>query len=137
MKRSVAASIAGSLILISTMSENTFAIKEFGDAFKTKYVDASTSESFKMLVSEAKCNVCHVDGEDKKKIRNPYGDAIDKKGLEAKEYKALLKSNPVKAKEQIEKIFSDIEEMKAEWSDKTFGERIKDGKLPGGDVKGR
>ena len=41
------------------------------------------------------------------------------------------------SKEQIEKIFSDIEEMKAEWSDKTFGERIKDGKLPGGDVKGR
>ncbi|MFM2012626.1 MAG: hypothetical protein RLZZ396_1410, partial [Planctomycetota bacterium] len=40
-------------------------------------------------------------------------------------------------RKQVAEILKKIEDKKAEGSDKTFGQRIKDGLLPGGDVKGK
>ncbi|XZE33956.1 3-keto-disaccharide hydrolase [Pirellulaceae bacterium SH501] len=113
-----------------------FAIKEFGEAFGKKYVEASKNEDFKKLAAEAKCNVCHIDGENKKK-RNPYGEALHDAGFDKDTLKPLLKSDPEKAKKEMEAMFAKVEELKAKGSDKTFGAKINAGELPGGDVKGK
>ncbi|MFN6138004.1 MAG: hypothetical protein ACK480_05805 [Planctomycetota bacterium] len=57
-------------LVASVASPNAFAIKEFSEAWASVYVDKSTNDGFKKLAAEAKCNVCHIDGENKKK-HNP------------------------------------------------------------------
>ena len=112
-----------------------FAIKGFNDQFKLTYTEGDGKGDFKKLVEEAKCNVCHVQGENKK-IRNAYGEAF--KGLLKKEdFPAKrFKDEPEKCKEEIEAAFKKVEEMKAK-DGKTFGEKIKAGVLPGGDKDGK
>lgn len=129
--------IVGCALVMSAAlsSQQAFAIKEFGEAFTKKYTEGA-SEDFKKLVAEAKCNVCHIDGENKKK-HNPYGDALEHEGMDKEKFKPLLKSDPEKAKKELEAIFKKVEDMKANGADKTFGEKIKAGQLPGGDVKGK
>ena len=64
------------------------------------------------------CLVCHAEGDDKKK-RNNYGEAlakIIKKG----------ETDDAKVKEALEKT----EKEKSAVADKTFGDLLKDGKLP-------
>jgi hypothetical protein len=114
-----------------------FAIKEFGEHWGALYVKDSKNEDFKKLAGEAKCNVCHVDGANKKE-RNPYGQEVAKL-LKKKDFKGppdRFKEDAAKAKTEIEAAFKKIEEIKAK-DGKTFGEKIKAGQLPGGDVKGK
>ncbi len=113
------------------------AMKAFGDAFTAYYVDGSAvkNDEFKKLAKEAKCNVCHVDGEDKKKVRNPYGEELHKH-LKWKEFKDRIKTEPAKCKEEIEAAFKKVEEAKAK-DGKKFIERMNAGMLPGGDAKGK
>lgn len=78
-------------------------------------------EAYPALVSQAdtvKCNVCHFG--DKKTNRNDYGMAVGK---------ALGEKNVMDA----EKIKEGLKKAEAEKNadGKTFGELIKDGKLPG------
>jgi hypothetical protein len=88
--------------LTATVSvKPAYAIKEFGEQFARVYVEGNKSEEFKKLVSEAKCNVCHIDMENKKK-HNPYGDAMKEAGLDKKKYQPMLKNNPDQAKKEIE-----------------------------------
>ncbi len=112
-----------------------FAIKQFGDQFKETYTKDNQNKDFVKLVEEAKCNVCHIEGENKKK-RNEYGDAVSEL-LKKKDFPPdRFKKEPEKCKEEIEAAFKKVEEMKAK-DEKTFGAKIKEGKLPGGDVKGK
>ena len=113
-----------------------FATKEFGEHFKKFYVDGSKNEDFKKLSADAKCNVCHIDGEAKKK-HNPYGETLKAAGLLKKTYADMIKKEPEKARTEIESILKKAEEKKAVGQDKTFGARIKSGLLPGGDTKGK
>jgi hypothetical protein len=112
-----------------------FAVKGFNDQFKATYAEGEGKDAFKKLVDEAKCNVCHVQGENKK-VRNEYGDAfkdlLKKENFPAKRFK----DEPEKCKEEIEAAFKKVEEMKAK-DGKTFGEKIKAGVLPGGDKDGK
>jgi hypothetical protein len=112
-----------------------WAIKGFSDQFVDTYAENSSDAEFKELVEKAKCNICHVQGENKK-VRNPYGDAaaklLDKKDFPAKRFK----EEPEKCKEEIEAAFRKLEEMKAP-DGETFGEKIKAGLLPGGDTDGK
>lgn len=62
----------------STVSP-AFAVKQLKDAFGENYAGEKADAEFKTLVKEANCNVCHVDKEDKKKVRNPYGEALHEK----------------------------------------------------------
>lgn len=118
-------------------SPNAFAIKEFGETWAKVYVEKSENEGFKKLAAEAKCNVCHIDGENKKK-HNPYGDALEHEGLLKKAFPPKrFKEQPEEVLKEIEAIFKKIEEKKAEGQDKTYGERMKAGLLPGGDAKGK
>jgi hypothetical protein len=94
-----------------------------------KVVDA-TSKDTKLapVVEELKCNLCHVDKEEKK-VRNDYGQALAKCGLSEEKYKEL--------KEDKEKLAAYVKEvMKKAEAEKsaggaTFGELIKAGKAPG------
>ena len=112
-----------------------FAIKEFGEAWNELYTKDSENEEFKKLVGEAKCNVCHIQGENKKK-HNPYGDEVEKL-LKKKDYpKDRFKKEPEKVKQEMEEAFKKIEELQAK-DGKTYGQRIKEGLLPGGNVEGK
>lgn len=80
------------------------------------------------VVEELKCNICHVDKEEKK-VRNDYGQALIKCGLTEEKYKEL-KADKDKLAEYIKGIMKKVEEEKSA-SGATFGELIKAGKAPG------
>jgi len=135
MKRALVCMVAA--IAIVSYSSSAMAIKEFGETWTKVYAEKSTNEGFKKLAAEAKCNVCHIDGENKKK-HNPYGDTLEHEGLTKKNFPpAKFKENPEGVRKQVEELMKKIEDKKAEGSDKTFAERMKDGLLPGGDAKGK
>ncbi|MDZ4848731.1 MAG: hypothetical protein SGI77_05520 [Pirellulaceae bacterium] len=122
---------------IGVVAGPALAIKEFGEHWGAYYVANSKNEDLKKLAGEAKCNVCHIDGENKKK-HNPYGQEVAKI-LKKKAFKGppdRFKEDADKAKTEIEAAFKKIEEIKAK-DGKTFGEKIKAGQLPGGDTKGK
>lgn len=117
-------------------SRPALATKEFGEQFTKHYVDDSKNEDFKKLRTDAKCFVCHIEGQEKKK-HNPYGETLKSLGLLKKPYTEMIKKEPEKARTEIAEIFKKAEEKKAEGKDKTFGERIKAGLLPAGDITGK
>jgi hypothetical protein len=135
MKRALVCMVAAMAIV--SYSSSAMAIKEFGETWTKVYAEKSTNEGFKKLAAEAKCNVCHIDGENKKK-HNPYGDTLEHEGLTKKNFPpAKFKENPEGVRKQVEELMKKIEDKKAEGSDKTFAERMKEGLLPGGDAKGK
>lgn len=112
-----------------------FAIKEFNDAWTAMYVKDSKNEGFKKLAGDAKCNVCHIQGANKKE-RNPYGTEAAKL-LKKKDFpKDRFTKDAEGCKKEIEAAFKKIEEMKAK-DGKTYGEKMKAGELPGGNVEGK
>ena len=111
------------------------AIKQFNDQFTSTYAKDPKNEEFNKLVAEAKCNACHIKDENKKK-RNEYGEAMAE-FLRKKDFpNDRFKKEPEKCKEEIEAAFKKVEEKKAK-DGQTFGEKIKAGKLPGGNVDGK
>ena len=105
---------------------SAFAVKQFFDEFKAKYVkedgDAG-DKAFAAEVEKAKCNVCHFGKE--KKNRNDYGKALDK---------LLDKKTDAKDKEKIQKALETVEKEKSA-AGPTFGELIKEHKLPATEEK--
>lgn len=69
--------------------------------------------------NKTNCNVCHKEGTDDKKLRNNYGEALTK-NIKAKE------TDEAKIKE----AFTKTEKEKSAIEGKTFGDLLKDGKLP-------
>ncbi|MCA9156968.1 MAG: hypothetical protein KDA72_01500 [Planctomycetales bacterium] len=122
---------------LSTVSP-AFAFKQLKDAFAENYAGEDANADFKKLVEEAKCNVCHVDKENKKKVRNPYGTAIHE-ALEKAEFPVKeFKKEPEKFAEEIKKIFKSVEpEASGDEKHKTFADRMKANLLPGGNVDGK
>lgn len=120
------------------MTQSAWAIKPFQDAFKANYAGDKAEKELKTLVDEAKCNVCHIEKEDKKKVRNPYGkalhDALEKDQFPIAEYK----KDPAKYADRLNEIFKKLEgEKSGDDKHKTFGDRIKANLLPGGDKNGK
>lgn len=106
--------------------------------FGKVYAGEEANEEFQALVKKAACYVCHVKGEDKKKVRNDYGkalhDALEKDKFPMDEYK----KEPEKFAERLKDIMKKIEEEKSgDETYKTFGERIKNNLLPGGNLEGK
>ncbi|GIW99439.1 MAG: hypothetical protein KatS3mg111_2772 [Pirellulaceae bacterium] len=132
--------LVGALVLglCGVASSPALAIKQLNDHFKKLYAGDDADEGFKMLVDEAKCNVCHVDRENKKKVRNPYGKALHEVLEEAEFPLAEFKKDPEKYAEELTKLFKKVEGMESgSQKYKTFADRMKAGLLPGGDVKGK
>lgn len=102
------------------------AIKPFFDEFKAKYVKAdgdAGDKAYAELVEKVKCNVCHKGKE--KKDRNAYGKELDK---------LLDKKTDAKDKPKIQKALDTVAKEKSPGGP-TFGELIKEHKLPGGEEK--
>lgn len=109
---------------------NAEAIPLFYQKFEAKYAGASAKPEFAALVKETKCNVCHVKGE-KKEVRNGYGEALHKAGLEKDNYK---KERVEAEGDKVDKEVMDaLEKAAAEKSagGMSYGDLIKSGKLPG------
>ena len=88
----------------------------FPRAFATQY------PKLQAKVKVAKCGVCHPrKNNKKKKIRNNYGKALAK----------TLDAKKVKDKKKLKAAFEKIEKMPSATKGKTFGDLIKEGKLPG------
>ncbi len=122
-------------ICVASASKPAFAVKAFGEAWTKYYVESSKSDEFKALAGEAKCNVCHIQGENKKK-HNTYGEALEKL-LDKKDYSPeRLKNEADKVKEELEAAFKKVETEKAK-DGKTFKERMDANLLPGGDKDGK
>ncbi len=136
MKRALILTVVAGVL--SSAASPAWAIKQLNDHFKKLYAGDEASEEFKALVAEAKCNVCHVDRENKKKVRNPFGTALHE-ALEKAEFPlAEFKKEPEKYAEQLTKIFKEVEKQESGSKKyKTFADRMKAGLLPGGDVKGK
>lgn len=120
-------------------SAEVFAFKQLSDRFKKIYAGDEASEEFKELVKEAKCNVCHINKQSKKK-RNPYGTALHDMMEEEEFDVAAFKKSPDDEElvEQITEIFKKLgEEESGDEDHKTFASRIEADLLPGGDVEGK
>jgi Leucine Rich Repeat (LRR) protein len=116
------------------------ALPPFFKEFQAKYVKADSADekdkAFANTVTQtAKCNVCHVAGQDKK-ARNAYGKQLAML-LKKDNFKAeRLKAEAEKCTAEIVAALDAVAAMKsAEGESPTFGELIAQGKLPGGDVK--
>jgi hypothetical protein len=115
------------------------AMPPFFKEFQGKYVKADSGEekdkAFAVLVTQtAKCNVCHVAGQDKK-ARNAYGKQLSTL-LKKENFKAeRLKDEAEKCTAEIIAALDAVAAMKSgDEKSATFGELISSGKLPAGDV---
>jgi hypothetical protein len=109
--------------------ESAHAVAPFKKEFDEKYVkkNPSTPEEIALAAAakEAKCNVCHKGT--KKTDRNAYGNALDS---------LLDKKTDMKDAAKIRDALDKVADMKSNPNDPnspTFGELIRQGKLPGGE----
>ena len=124
-------------LTVSTLSP-VFAFKQLKDAWSEHYAGDKANADFKKLADEAKCNVCHVDKENKKKVRNPYGEAMHE-ALEKDEFPVKdFKKDQAKFAERLLAIFKQVEAAESgDETHKTFADRMKANLLPGGNVDGK
>ncbi|MCR4412404.1 MAG: hypothetical protein NUV77_08270 [Thermoguttaceae bacterium] len=115
--------------LVAWWSPRAQADKAFFDEFVAKYVKADSENAkdraFKEAVDKVKCNVCH-EGKAKKN-RNVYGRALAK---------FLSRKTDKEDKPKIQASLDKVAAMKVDPADEkspTFGDLIKQGKLPAGD----
>jgi hypothetical protein len=125
MMRSNLAGVTGLVVAIGVAAwgGQAFAIKQFADEFMAMYVEEGTPLAAE--VDKAKCNVCHVGKS--KKDRNAYGQALAEL-LDKKEDK----ENKEKIRQALETVAS---KPSAGDGSPTFGDLIKQGKLPGGSAE--
>jgi len=83
----------------------------------------ASNKNLEKQAKKTKCNVCHY-GKSKKK-RNDYGQAL------AKEFAKNKKKKNEKDVEKIKAVFKKVAKKKSSVKGKTFGDLIKEGKLPG------
>lgn len=100
-------------VWISLPTPNAEARPQYLEQFKKTYEPLAEQAEMK------KCSVCH--GMGKKTERNAYGEAL---------VAALKDEKNVKDKESIEKVLKSAEATKSSIESKTFGDLIKEGKLP-------
>jgi hypothetical protein len=107
--------------------EPVHAIEAFKNEFMNKYVKKDSTDpnekAFAAAATNAKCMVCHV-GPTNKKNRNAYGRALDE---------LLDKKADAKNSQKIQDALKTVEGKKSNRNNPnspTFGENIKQGKLP-------
>ena len=116
------------ILAVGAAPRPAFAIKEFFDEFKAVYVKPDSADANeKALAAEvetAKCNVCHAGSS--KKERNAYGNALAD---------LLDKKEDKKNADKIRKALETVAAMPSAHGGPTFGDLLKQGKLPGGAAK--
>lgn len=138
MKRVFVFALVAAMMVM--MTSPAMAITHFRKVWNEHYVprpnapggDAVDPE-FRSVVRKAGCFVCHVKGEDKKEVRNEYGNALAE-FLDSEDYdKDRIKAEPEKVQKEILEAFKKVAEKKSK-DGKTFGEKIKAGTLPATDA---
>ncbi len=126
------AAVLGCFFLLASP---VLATSEFSKQWKNKYLSGDdVKEEFVKAARKAGCYICHVKGEDKKKVRNEYGQAHLKAGLKAEDFpKDWVKANPEEAKKKILEFFKKANELKSKDGNK-FGDKIKNSELPATDA---
>lgn len=118
--------MVGALVVVAVGAapRQAFAIKEFFDEFKAVYVKPDSSDANEKAlvaaVETAKCNVCHAGSS--KKERNAYGNALAD---------LLDKKEDKKNAEKIRQALETVAAMPSAAGGPTFGDLLKQGKLPG------
>lgn len=132
MKKFVCLCAIVSVVAAWTLSvgiDSAQAIPPFKKEFDAKYVKKDSSDPNEKALAEAvervKCNVCHK-GKDKK-MRNGYGEEL----AQLLDKKADAK-NPEKIQQALDKV-ADMKSDPNNANSPTFGDLIKEGKLPGGE----
>ncbi|MCH1493798.1 MAG: hypothetical protein L7U72_01105 [Rubripirellula sp.] len=124
MKRFVV-TVACLMFLASPVLANS----TFSKFWKAEFAGADADEGFQKAVKTQGCYICHINGEDKKKVRNEYGEAIHKY-LDAEDFpRDYVKENPEEAKAKILAGFKKAGEHKSK-DGKTFAEKIKNNEIP-------
>src|ERR1700722_18899290 len=128
------------LVVVAGSVGPAHAFPEIKKEFRNKYVKGEPAteaeKSLKAAVEKADCAVCHVPDMDKK-IRNSYGKAISKFVPEVIGIAEPTADDKKKLKKAPDKIQQLLDKAAKESSDPekpgapTFGDLIKDGKLPG------
>jgi len=103
------------------------ALPPFNIQWKAKYVEGNKNEAFVKAVGTANCNVCHDPKTKSKKDHNDYGKAV-KKFITKAQYDKI-KGDMDAAKKYIAEGIDKAAAEKAP-DGKTYGDRIKEGKLP-------
>lgn len=114
----------------STLAPRALAIVAFKKEFEKLYLTDKSSEEFRKTVKSNKtgCFVCHQ-GKKSRKNHNPYGTELAKL-LDMKKH--------AKDKEAIVAALKKVEVMHTKKDDEkspTYGDLIKDNKLPGGPLE--
>ena len=130
--------LLGVVVTLSYWASQAHALPPFKKAFQEKYIDNSTSDDLKAAFKKESCNTCHVKGKEKT-VRNDYGKALakftggsvlkDSKAAKASGGDAAAKEVMDKALKALDEGFDKVADEKSP-SGKTYGELIKDGKLP-------
>jgi hypothetical protein len=107
---------------------SAFAINEFKLGFIKKYAGDAAPAEFKGVVEATGCNICHIRGKNKRE-RNEYGMALSK-FLKVADFQGNNKKfEGGAAEKEIADALSKAELEKSK-AGTTFGELIKQGKLP-------
>ena len=116
-------------LVLGMTGQSVLATSEFNKQWKKEYLSDPIDADFKKTARKAGCYVCHVKGEDKKKVRNEYGEAVHK-FLDAEEFsKEYVKENPEEAKKRIVEGFKKAGEEKSS-DGKTFADKLQANELP-------
>lgn len=120
--------LAVSALVLAVVS-TAEALPQIDKEFKAKYVTPNPDTPFAKAAAEAKCNVCHVDGE-KKTVRNPFGQALGK--LIGEGIKDQFKQDAPAAQKRTQDALEKVAQQPSGGKDSpTFGALIAQGKLPG------
>lgn len=74
MKKSFCA-LLGGLVILAVNAGSTIGMPAFKKGFEERYIGDEETSPLAVAFGEAKCYVCHVDGE-KKEVINVYGEAL-------------------------------------------------------------
>lgn len=119
------------LLIVAGGARQALAIAQFQAAFIKEYINSHEDKEFaKYVKTKAKCHICHQGKVTPKNVHhNAYGKHLVEL-LDAKEDK--------KNAEKMKKAFDKVAEMHSDPEDDkspTFGELIKQSKLPGGNLE--
>lgn len=126
--KKVCVSVVLGLVAAALCVQNASALPPFNKEWTEKYVEGNGNPKFVEAVGTAKCNVCHMGTS--KKDHNEYGIAV-KKYLTKAKYNEI-KDDDVAAKKYILEGFQKAEAEK-NGGNKTYGDLLKSGELPGGE----
>lgn len=119
--------------LLTSIQHDAAATSAFNKQWKKEYLPDGVDKDFKKTARKAGCYVCHVKGEDKKEVRNEYGEAVHKY-LDAEDFeKDYVKANPEEAAERIVEGLKKAGEEKSS-DGKKFAEKIEALELPATDA---